>query len=346
MKHINFNLHVKIISSAGYIPENSFYTNIELMKVHPEFKDQPDTRLGIFSRRMAEEFGFLKRSLTHLPGTPITPQELTSEDLALTSIKKAQAKVPHWTPDVFIHGTTTTSRYTGSQATSLAGSMKWHLPSFETRCGCSTSLGSMHLAWSLLKGPFEKVAISCSETLSKVINPKNRDDWFGMSDGAATIYVEKNDQNPDFKIIGSVFFTKGEFADLYTTTATLPPSQEGLDKGGYFLNGDPNRLREEAKSGYNEMLKLLIPKEEDRASIRWIIPHQVNLALIKEVKAENNIGGDFILNAQEVGNIGGSSVLYTLCESLDKSLFKKGDRILLMSVGGGLSVSGQLWERC
>lgn len=346
MKHINFDLGIKVISHAGYVPQENRYSNIELMKVHPAFMDQPQGRLAIFSRRMTEEFGFLNRSLSHLPGTPISPTELTTEDLAFKAMKMVEEKAPEWKPELFIHGTTTTSRYTGSQATSLAGQMGWHLPSYETRCGCATALGSMHLAWSLLKGPYTKVAIACAETLSKVINPNNRDDWFGMSDGAASIYIEKDEVNPDFKVIGSVFFTKGEHADLYTTTATLPPHQPGFESGGYFLNGDAGKLRIEAKDGYNEMLSLLLPDSKDRASVNWVIPHQVNLQLVKEVKEENSIGGELVLNAQEVGNIGGSSILYTLSECLSKSLFKKGDRILFMSVGGGLSVAGQIWEKC
>ena len=346
MKRIHFNLGIKIVASARFIPTETRYTNIELMKIHPAFKDQPESRLGIFSRRIVEEFGFLSRALVHLPGSPLTKDETTSEHLALTALKQVEKSASNWKPDLFIHGTTTTSRYSGSQGTALAGMMDWHLPSYETRCGCATSLASMHMAWSMMAGPFRKIAICCSETMSKVINAQNRDDWFGMSDGAAAMFVEREDNNPEYRIVDSVFFTKGELSDLYTTRAPLPPSQDGIDSAGYFLNGDPLRLREEAKLGYNEMINLLLPNKQDREKINWVLPHQVNLQLLREVKSENGISGELLLNAQEVGNLGGTSILYSLCEAQDRKLFKKGDRILMMSVGGGLSIAGQVWEKC
>lgn len=346
MKRANLDLGLRIRAAAGHIPSDCMYTSVEIMRRHPEFQGQSEGRYQIFSRRMIEEYGFEKRALTHFPGTPFAPNEQSTETLALISLRAAMAQAPGWTPDVFVHGTTTSSRYTGSQATSIAGTVGWHLPSYETRCGCATSLGSMHLVWTLIKGGMEKAALTCSETLSKVINPASRDDWFGLGDGAATLFVERDETNPEFRVLRSVYFTKGELADLYTTPALLPPTAEALAAGGYFLKGDPLRLREEAKKGYNEMLSALIPEESERRKLKWIVPHQVNLGLVREVVAENELPGELILNAQEIGNIGGTSILYSLTDAINKKTFASGDRFLMMSVGGGLSIAGQLWEKC
>lgn len=350
MKSFDLNLPIKVKSVGTYVPTEFRFSNLEILRRHPEFQGQNDVRLNIFARRILEEFGFENRSLIHFPGTPPTDSEMTSEELALKVLQQTKSNLvmadSGWNPQLLVHGTTTTSRYTGSQATSLAGEMGWHVPSYETRTGCATALGCMHLTWMMMKAGYDRAAVVTSETLSKVINPKYRDDWFGMGDGAASFFVEKaEEKNADFKVLRSVFFTKGEFAELYTTPASLPPTEEGLESGGYYLHGDPLKLREQAKIGYQEMLDLLLPRTEDRQRLRWIIPHQVNLALVKEVKKEMNLGGEVLWSADRIGNIGGSVVLYTFCENYQKDLFKSGDLILMMSVGGGLSIAGQLWEK-
>ena len=51
------------------------------------------------------------------------------------------------------------------------------------------------------------------------------------------------------------------------------------------------------------------------------------------------------MNNNEIGNIGGASVLYTLSDAIQKNTFQAGDQILMMSVGGGLSYSMHLWEK-
>lgn len=349
MRAMELNLGLSIVGSANFLPPDKAFTNLEILRRHPEFQGQSETRLNIFARRIQQEFGFGTRNLVHFPGTPIDPHELTSEDLAKSALQKAFAATPllqpdqKFQPDVLIHGTTTTSRYTGSQATALAGAMGWSIPSYETRTGCATSLGVLHLGWILMQAGFSRLALSVGETLSKVINPLYRDDWFGMGDGASCLLLEKKQDHPQLRVRRSVFWTQGQFADLYTTPATLPPHQSGLSEGRYFLHGDPLQLREQAKKGYLEMLELLLPSPADRQSLRWIVPHQVNLGLVKEVVQDGKLAGEILWSAQEIGNIGGSSVMYTFVDHWQKGTFQKGDRILLMSVGGGLSIAGQLW---
>ena len=79
--------------------------------------------------------------------------------------------------------------------------------------------------------------------------------------------------------------------------------------------------------------------------IQYFIPHQVNLSLILKVQDKYTFYPKRIWDAREIGNIGGSSILYSLSKLLKEHTFKSGDHILMMSVGGGISSSFQVWEK-
>src|SRR5262249_12679599 len=93
-----------------------------------------------------------------------------------------------------------------------------------------------------------------------------------------------------------------------------------------------------------ELVDALVPDHGERRAFRYVIPHQVSRALIDEVIAETGLGGEVLWNAREFGNLGGASVLFTLADALARNVFAAGDRILFLSVGGGLSMAGQIWE--
>ena len=344
MKIIEPHLHFRFIGFGRAWPEGPAVSNMDLLKTHPTFKDFGETKLRMMSDRIAKEIGFSTRYLSHMPGTPFKSTEETTETLATKATRQAVGSKAQ-DIEVFIHGTTTTRRYAGSQASSIMGSLDVVCPAYETKAGCSTSLACLHMAYSMLNFGYKNVLVTTAETMSKVAHPEKRDDWFGMADGAGSVWIEKSDEkNAQVKVLKSLFSTNGKLVDLYTTPGDLPPRQEEIDKNGYFLNGNAQVLRQHAKEHYLKMLNALLPTEAEKKSIRWIVPHQISRVLSEEVKKEVGFEGEFLWSADKFGNIGGSSVIFTLAEGLENGIFKSGDRVLLMSVGGGLSFAAQLWD--
>ncbi|HSP80659.1 MAG TPA: 3-oxoacyl-[acyl-carrier-protein] synthase III C-terminal domain-containing protein, partial [Myxococcaceae bacterium] len=184
---------------------------------------------------------------------------------------------------------------------------------------------------------------SCAETLSKVINPEVGETWFVLADGGAAIWLQREEEEPDFEVLQSFYATDGQLVDMYTTPGKLPPHQEALDKGGYFLFGDGTRLREEALRRYLFMLERLFPGGRGLERISWLIPHQVNRGLIDEVCQRSGLEARRVWSAERFGNLGGTSVVFSLAEAWEQRLFSPGDELLLMSVGGGLSFAMQHW---
>lgn len=140
-----------------------------------------------------------------------------------------------------------------------------------------------------------------------------------------------------------VFSTDGQYVNAFTTQGVFPPTHEQIDSVGYHLVGDETLMKELAYSRYMQMLDNLLPTEKEKNEITWVIPHQVNRKLIDQVLHESHLNNKTIIwDADTIGNIGGASVLYTLARAVEEKLFDRSGKILLMSVGGGLSYAGQV----
>lgn len=341
-------LGVKVLGHGRSWPGERPVSNAELLARDPEQQGRSPEALEALGRKLTARLGFSQRYLARLPGgTDVPPRadEETSESLALSAARRALGGQSGAELQAFIHGTTTTSRYTGSQAAAIMGQLDSHAAAWELKAGCSTSLASLHLAVGLLGSGYANVMVSCAETLSKVMNPALKETWYILADGGAALWLRREPATPDFEIRQCLYATDGKLVDLYTTPGKLPPERATLEQGGYCMFGDGARLREEALRRYREMLQALFPGGRGLERIRWVVPHQINRKLIEQVCQESGLNARLVWSADRFGNLGGTSVLFSLSEALEQALFEPGDSVLLMSVGGGLSFAMQHWVK-
>lgn len=327
-------------------PKTEPLSNFDILKLHPETRDKKDAFLQEFANRIERGFGPRTRHVAHLPSqeTPALQKRsaVTSETLA---IEAALAAVKGGKPSSIVLGSTTSARYTGSQAAAVGGKLQVEAPTLEVKSGCSTSIAALQTAFSQLIYGYPDVLVVGAETLSRVINPYIKETWFGFGDGAAAVWFERDDQNPQFEIEKTCFSSRGELVDLYTVPGQLPPNREDWDAHKYYMGGDAQEMKDHALEKYSRMIELLLPTPAERESVRVFIPHQVNISLIEEVKKLVGFNPSVtVWDAQKYGNLGGTSILFSIAKSIEEGRFKSGDRVLLASVGGGLSFGAQLWR--
>lgn len=77
----------------------------------------------------------------------------------------------------------------------------------------------------------------------------------------------------------------------------------------------------------------------------YIIPHQANSRIIEDAAKKLNIDKNkFYINLESYGNTSAASVPIALSEAINKKLITKGDKIILVAFGGGLTWAGVLLE--
>lgn len=344
MRVLPFNLGVRV-RGTGRAQPGLPVENAALLALHPQTRSMPPEAQSRLAERWARMTGIRSRHLARMPDAPPRPDEATSESLAIQACQTALGPNSGRDIEALVHGTTTSRRYTGAQGPVILSKLKSHAPSFEIKAGCSSSLVSLQTAASLLLSGYSNVMVTCAETLSKVIDPDQRQTWFILADGGAALWLERVERAPEFEIQRVLYHTDGRLADVYTTQGYLPPNQKDLESGGYVMRGDGARLEAAAKEAYMAMLNAMLPRPEDRKRIRWLIPHQINRRIIQNVTDAAGLTAEWLWNAESVGNLGGTSILFSLTEALDQRRFAPGDEILMMSVGGGLSYAMQLWRK-
>ena len=74
------------------------------------------------------------------------------------------------------------------------------------------------------------------------------------------------------------------------------------------------------------------------ADIDWYLPHQANARIIEASRKKFHIEREkVLLNISEYGNMSATSILVLLDECAKKGTFKKGDKLLFVAFGGGLT---------
>ena len=345
MEILKPNLRFEIKASSRVLPDSEPITNVDILRNFPRTSDKSQAFLEKFAEKIGEEFGFHNRYWAHKPWEPLDQsRELTAESLAILSVKKLLEHYKPETIQAYLLGSTTNKRFTGSQAAAVLGALGVNAPAYDLKTGCSTSLSTLHLAYALMAFGYKNILLTCAETLSKVIDPENEKTWIGLADGAASLFLEKSDTG-SFTVEKSFFSTDGQYVDAFTTKGVFPPTQKQMETVGYHLIGDEALLKELAYSRYTEMLKELLATQEERDAITWVIPHQVNRKLIDQLLDENQLSNKTVLwDASTIGNIGGASIVYTLARAVEEKIFDRSGKILLMSVGGGLSYAAQVLQ--
>lgn len=331
------NVQFKVSKAATALPPNTPVDNLEIINFLKKTHKLPTAEK--VDRLVFEHFRLKRRYMSKRPWD----QEgiCTTFDLCLDASRQVveeAAKV-----DLVVHGTTTSSRYSGSQATEIAHHLGQKCAVFEIKNGCSTSIAALNLAMGLLP-QYRTILVTCAETMSHLIHPDAKDDHLSLADGGAALLLEREDQEPTYELLYFTQGSDGAFVDAYTTPGTLPPTLDQLERGSYYTQGDMRVMGEVSGKYYLEMLTALqqhLPLEE----VSWFIFHQANWAIIEEMRVRFEIPMEKIIyHCHEVGNIGGASVLYSLADSITQSVFKKGDVCAMVSVGGGINFGLQVWR--
>ena len=98
----------------------------------------------------------------------------------------------------------------------------------------------------------------------------------------------------------------------------------------------------ETVNNIEELLKRNSIKLED---VKYIIPHQSNIKIIKSIATKLNVSMDKVYtNINKIGNTFCASIPIALTQMYEDNLLKDGDKVILIGYGGGLNTASILLE--
>ncbi|MBV1816635.1 beta-ketoacyl-ACP synthase III [Clostridium cochlearium] len=328
------NKEVKILSTGKYLPPKVI-SNDDLSKIIDTNDNWIRTRTGIGERR-------------------ITVGENTSDlgtKAALDALKKGGVSPEEL--DLIIVATITPDYFTPSTACVIQRNIKaYNAFAFDISAACSGFTYGISIASQFIKnGVAKKVLVIGVETLSKLVNWKDRNTCILFGDGAGAAIIAESSE----KGISSVYLgSDGRGAEL------LKCKSSKLDVNSDKLKELLNLKEEDLESKFIDMdgkeifkfaVKIMVKGIEEvlkdsnleLKDIKYIIPHQANLRIIDHVARKFNIDKDkFYINIHNYGNTSAASIPIALAEVDEQGLLKKGDNIILVGFGGGLTWAASL----
>jgi 3-oxoacyl-[acyl-carrier-protein] synthase-3 len=309
---------------GSYVPER-ILTNADLEKMVETSDEWIRSRTGIEARRMAAS------------------DEYTS-DIATKAAKIAleRANISPEQVDLIIVATITPDMPFPSTACLVQQKLGAHrAAAFDIEAACSGFIFALEIGQQfIMSRTYNTVLVIGAEKLSSIINWKDRNTCvlFGDGAGAAVLQNRPNTHGLLTACMGS----DGTRADLLAMPgggSRCPATIDSVNQGLHFLRMDG---KETFKNAVNAMLtaakEALRRCELDISQIKMIIPHQANRRIIDAVAERLDAKPDQVfINLHKYGNTSAASVAIALDEAVQSGKIQRGDLILLVVFGAGLT---------
>lgn len=324
----------RIVSAGSALPER-VVTNHDLARIIETNHDWIVQRTGIGERRFcnpAEDGGTTGLSTLALKRA-LDAAGLEGKDL-----------------DLIIVATITGEMTCPSTACRVAANLN-AIPTgaFDIVAACSGFVFGLNVADSLIRlGRYRRVGVIGCDTLSQNLDMSSRKATILFGDGAGAVVLERDDDD-SFGCIEQRMYSDGShWSDIYIPVrATDVP--EGADWCEVKLGTVQMNGQEVYRFAVSRLEEVIVETMERSGlslnDVKFILPHQSNLRIIEHAKRRLKLSDDKVYtNIERVGNTSGGSVGLLFDELWNADRIQRGDIILMIGVGAGMTWGTSLWR--
>jgi len=289
------------------------------------------------------------RSHTGIGSRHIAAEGVLTSDLAAAASRSALEKAGLKPEDLdLIVVATATPDYFGFPSTACIVQEKLGAqgcPAFDLTAGCSGFVYGLSVASSFLEGNKGRHALVVgAETLSRITNWEDRSTCVLLGDGAgAAVLTRTGTEGGESRLVVSCLGADGSGAeDLRLVQASRPDAFKRSTPIVPFLEMNGRRVYNFAVQTIPELVRRLLEacgKKLDE--IAWIVPHQANARIIDAAAKRLETPRErFYLNIDEYANTSSASIPIALNEMNERGLLHRGDFLMLLAFGSGLTYGG------
>lgn len=319
----------KVIGLGFYLPEKVL-TNADLEKMVDTTDEWIRTRTGIKERRIIEE-------------------NQASSDLGYEAAKRAldDAKLAPSQVDLIIVATISPDMLFPSTACLVQAKIgAKNAAAFDVGAACAGFTYAIAIGDQFIRsGTYHNILLIGVEVLSKFTDWQDRSTCVLLGDGAGAIVLAPSNENGE-GVLSSYLGADGDLAELLHMPgggSLHPATYETIDQRLHYLKMKGNELFKHAVrlmvAAANTVLNQCGLTSRD---VAWLIPHQANIRIIEAVAKRLGIPMEKVyLNISRYGNMSSASTATALCEAVKEGKVKKGDIVVLVGFGAGLT-----WSSC
>lgn len=219
---------------------------------------------------------------------------------------------------------------------------------FDLQAGCTGFAYALESARSaVVSGGARCVLVVGAEVLSKITNWNDRNTCVLLGDGAGAAVVEPAEGDAGHEICYSWLRSKGSGGKALIRPAggTRTPFVDGTHSATDLtltMNGKQVYLF--AVDAIVQTIGALCERAGiERTELDWIVPHQANARIIEAAAKRLGLPLErFYLNLDRYANTSAASIPIALVEMEERGLLTRGQRVLTVGFGAGLSYGGNL----
>jgi len=312
--------NARITGTGSYLPDEVL-TNADLEKMVDTTDEWIFTRTGIRERHIAAD------------GQPVS-------DLAYNASVKAieAAGIDKQQIDLIIVATTTPDRIFPSTACLLQDRLDLHgSAAFDVQAVCSGFVYALGIADRFIRTGGSKCALVVgAETLSRIIDWKDRSTCVLFGDGAGAVVLEASEEPG---IISSHLHADGQYKELLTVPSGISQGFEDVLRGEAYMQMQGNEVFKVAVNTLGSIVdETLQANNLAKSDIDWLVPHQANIRIINATAKKLSMPIDqVVVTVDRHGNTSAASIPLAFDEAVRDGRIQRGQTILMEAFGGGFT---------
>jgi 3-oxoacyl-[acyl-carrier-protein] synthase-3 len=320
-----------ILAVGSYVPDK-ILTNADLERMVETSDEWITTRTGIKERRLAAEHEFTSDLAARAAERAMDKAGITADQIDLIIVATI-------TPDMPFPATACLVQHKIGARRAAA---------FDIEAACSGFIYALEIGQQfIMSRTYDTVLVIGAEKLSSIVDWTDRNTCVLFGDGAGAAILQ---HRPDAHgLLTACMGAEGDKAGLLCMPAggsRIPATLESVKSRLHHLRMDGKETFKSAVTAmYTAGLEALRRCDLDIARIKCVIPHQANRRIIDAVGERLGVKPDQIfVNLEKYGNTSAASVAIALDEAVESGRIRRGDLVLMVVFGAGLTWAAAVIE--
>ncbi len=207
------------------------------------------------------------------------------------------------------------------------------IPAYDVAAACAGFVYALHQgAMPIQTGRARTVLVIGVDAMSKLLDWTDRNTCVLFGDGAGAVVLREVPAG--YGLLGLNLGSDGAGGDLLKV---VPPEADPTGRPVIQMNGREVykfAVRVQAHACEAALAEAGVSHED----IDWLVPHQANIRIIESAARWLGVPRERVyVNVDRYGNTSAASIPIALAEATAQGLFQRGDHVVLVGFGGGLS---------
>jgi 3-oxoacyl-[acyl-carrier-protein] synthase-3 len=325
-------VQAKITGVAGYVPPR-VVTNFDLEKMVDTTDEWIRSRTGIRERHFVDPGMATSHLGAEAARALLAAKNLNPEEIDLIIVATV-------TPDMLFPATACLIQ------DRLGAKNAW---GFDLSGACSGFIYALTTGAQFVgAGTHRKVLVIGSDTMTSILDFQDRATCVLFGDGAGAVLLEpaNSDSEGVLDFMNDIDGSGG--CNLYMPGggSLHPSSQETVAKRMHFVHQEGQQVFKYAVRRMCEVsCKLLERNGLSSSDIALVVPHQANMRIIRAMQERLGVDDSKVMiNIDRYGNTTAGTIPLGLRDAVEQKRLRKGDLVLLVSVGAGYTTGGMLMQ--